>query len=100
MGTASIKPLLRHVRRLVGQCDAADLDGELLRRFSDDGDEAAFAELVERHGSLVQGVCERVLGQAQDAEDAFQATFVVLARRASTIRKQESLSSWLHGVAF
>jgi RNA polymerase sigma factor (sigma-70 family) len=74
-------------------------DRALLDRFVADRDETAFSELVSRHGPLVMGVCRRVLGNAQDAEDAFQATFIVLSKKAASIRKFESISSWLHGVA-
>ncbi len=76
-------------------------DGDLLQRFLDrrDGGEAAFETLVGRHGSMVLAVCRQVLGPIDEAEDAFQATFLVLVRRAGTIRKAESLGPWLHGVA-
>jgi RNA polymerase sigma factor (sigma-70 family) len=78
--------------------DASDRD--LLDRFVAGRDEAAFAELVSRHGPLVMGVCRRVLGNAQDAEDAFQAAFIVLSKKAPSIRTLDSVSSWLHRVAF
>jgi RNA polymerase sigma factor (sigma-70 family) len=74
-------------------------DGDLLRAFVDHADEAAFAELVARHGPLVLGACRRVLADAPDAEDAFQATFFILARKAKTVRRPERLGSWLYGVA-
>jgi RNA polymerase sigma factor (sigma-70 family) len=92
---------LRHLRTLADR-QANDLlsDRQLLERFLHQRSEASFAALVLRHGPMVLSVCRRVLHHAQDAEDAFQATFLILARRAGSIRKPESLSSWLHGVAY
>jgi len=75
-------------------------DQQLLHQFLATKEEAAFARLVERHGPMVLGVCRAVLHHTQDAEDVFQATFLVLARKAVSIRKQGSLAPWLHGVAF
>lgn len=75
-------------------------DHQLLDDFTARWDETAFAELVRRHGPLVLGVCRRVLNNSPDAEDAFQATFMVLVRRARAIKKQASVGSWLYAVAF
>src|SRR5437763_9011688 len=74
-------------------------DGQLLARFVATRDECAFASLVRRHGPMVLGVCRRVLRHDQDAEDAFQATFLVLSRKAGSIARRELLSNWLYGVA-
>jgi DNA-directed RNA polymerase specialized sigma24 family protein len=71
----------------------------LLHAFAANNDPDAFAAVVTRHASLVWGVCRRILGHHQDAEDAFQATFVILARRAGSTRWQANISGWLHTIA-
>jgi polysaccharide export outer membrane protein len=83
-------------------CPAAaeQTDGELLERFASRQDETAFAILVERHGPMVLSVCRRILDNEHDAEDAFQATFLVLVRRADSLKNPELLGSWLYGVAY
>src|SRR5262249_25505148 len=69
-------------------------------RFVSAQEQIAFAELVRRHGPMVLSVCRRVLHHVQDAEDAFQATFIVLARKATAVAQMDSVGGWLHGVAF
>src|SRR5437763_2519798 len=92
-----LEPFSRTVRRLAE--DRHELpDTDLLRRFATSRDEAASAALVRRHGPMVFGVCCRALGHVQDAEDAFQATFLVLARRAGSLQP-DSVGRWLYGVA-
>lgn len=97
MKADSFRPVLD---LLAGPVPGADMcDAELLDRFRSSGEEAAFTLLVERHASAVLAVCRRVLGDTPDADDAFQATFVVLLRKAGSVRKCASLGSWLYGVA-
>ena len=91
---------MRRVRTLFGAGRVGDCsDGELLGRFVDHRDEDAFGALVERHGAMVMRVCQGVLRDIDEAQDAFQATFLVLAEKAGTIRRRESAACWLHGVA-
>ncbi len=89
--------LLRRVAR-AGDADA-QTDGQLLMRFVRHGDQTAFAALVRRHGPMVLGVCRRVLGNAADADDAFQATFLVLVRKAGVLAARPVLGDYLHGMA-
>jgi RNA polymerase sigma factor (sigma-70 family) len=100
MATGQLSAVLQHLQRMAGVCTARELsDAELLERFVAHHEEAAFAALVQRYGPMVLGVCRRVLQNAHDAEDAFQATFLILVRKAASIGKREALGCWLHGVA-
>jgi RNA polymerase sigma factor (sigma-70 family) len=92
---------LQHLRSLAAAPDTAGLaDSDLLERFLSRHDEAAFEALLRRHGPMVLNVCRRVLQDPDDAEDAFQATFLVFVRRAASIARRELLGNWLYGVAF
>ena len=98
---AEVGLVLRQLHGLVAAETADSLgDQQLLERFVQTRTEEAFAALVRRHGGMVLGVCRRVLGHYQDAEDCFQAAFLILARKAASIRRHASLGSWLYGVAY
>jgi RNA polymerase sigma factor (sigma-70 family) len=97
MATSQMSKVSQHLRRLALHDGATD--GELLRSFVQVRDEAALAALVRRHGPMVWGVCRRLLRSHHDAEDAFQATFLVLVRKAATIRDRKKVANWLYGVA-
>src|SRR5438105_1395353 len=93
--------VLRHIRRLTATPFARQTtDDELLDRFVRRQDETAFAAVVERHGPMVLRVCRRVLQDRHAAEDAFQATFLVLVKKAGAIGRRELLANWLYGVAY
>jgi RNA polymerase sigma factor (sigma-70 family) len=101
MARTETSPILHMLRRVVEDQRLKDLpDQELLRHFLIGRDQAAFEALLPRHGSMVLDVCRNVLGNEQEAEDAFQATFLVLTQKAGTIRKASSVGSWLYGVAY
>jgi RNA polymerase sigma factor (sigma-70 family) len=101
MTTAHTGTILRQIANLVDVEATRELtDTQLLQRFVEHGEQTAFAALMQRHGGLVWGVCQHLLRHQHDAEDAFQATFLVLARRAEAIRKSQALASFLHGVAY
>lgn len=100
MPSAPLNSVLRYLHDVVAPKLEQCSDGELLHAFVSRHEEAAFAAIVRRHGALVLNVCRRVLGHEQDAEDAFQATFFVLARKAASLRNAGSLAAFLHGVAY
>jgi RNA polymerase sigma factor (sigma-70 family) len=101
MSSAQVDPLLRFIRQLaVGRKDSEVPDHQLLERFAASGDEAAFTALLRRHGPMVLSVCQSILHNLHDAEDVFQAAFLVLARKAGSIQRREAVSSWLYRVAY
>jgi RNA polymerase sigma factor (sigma-70 family) len=101
MSSSTLAAGLLHLRsQLAVQQRGGDSDEQLLHDFTTRRDESAFAVLLRRHGPMVLHVCRRVLGHEQDAEDAFQATFLVLARSAASLRNKTSLASWLYGTAY
>jgi RNA polymerase sigma factor (sigma-70 family) len=92
--------VIQRLRRVVlRECDDVS-DGKLLDRFVATGADDAFATLLHRHAAMVLGVCRRILGNAHDAEDAFQATFLVLIRKAAGLRGRRTVGDWLYGVAY
>src|SRR3954451_8932381 len=98
MGKTAASPIMQLIRRVVEDPQVRELpDQELLDRSHSGHDDAAFRTLLRRHGPMVLDVCRGVLGGGPDAEDAFQATFLVLAQKGGSIRKGASLGSWLHG---
>ena len=101
MTRVQLAPLVSHLRRLASAPWVQErTDAELLAQFVTQRDETAFTALVARHGQVVQGVCRNILRNEQEVEDAVQATFLILARKAGTIQKAGSIASWLHGVAY
>jgi RNA polymerase sigma-70 factor (ECF subfamily) len=100
MGKARLRTVLQQLGRWRPPRTLAEASNrQLLECFLARREEAAFAALLQRHGPMVLHVCRRTGRNAEDAEDAFQATFLLLARKAGSIRKRESVASWLHGVA-
>jgi RNA polymerase sigma factor (sigma-70 family) len=95
-----LNKVIDHLQRTLSPPEGSLTDGQLLARFVSTRDEASFTALVRRHGAMVLAVCLRRLRHAQDAEDCFQATFLVLARKAATVLKRESVGSFLYGVAY
>jgi RNA polymerase sigma factor (sigma-70 family) len=101
MSSAQVSAVLGHIRKLASaQEDHERPDDELLQRFAAHQDEAAFAALLRRHGPMVLSVCRSVLHHVQDAEDAFQAAFLLLAQKAGSIHRREAVSGWLYRVAY
>lgn len=101
MSRSALAAGVRYLRNVVAsQCHQQDSDEQLLHAFLAERDETAFAALVRRYGPMVGGVCRRVLGHEQDAEDAFQAVFLVLAQKAAGLRNKTALAGFLHGAAY
>src|SRR5262245_20268226 len=99
MTTRLANNALGRLRAAVAGAAGCGTDGELLTAFIAERDTAAFEAIVHRHGPMVMGVCLRVVGSTHDAEDAFQATFLVLVRKAESVVPRELLGNWLYGVA-
>ena len=100
MAASQMSSVVRHLRGIIHRQRVADRpDGDLLQLFIRDRNELAFQSLVLRYGPMVLGVCRRILGNQHDAEDAFQATFLILVRKAASIRPRSMVGNWLYGVA-
>src|SRR5947208_6205380 len=101
MATSAMTTFMQQLGDSILAADGAGLtDGQLLTLFIEQRDEGAFEALVRQHGPMVMGVCSRVLRNRHDAEDAFQATFLVLVRKAASVVPREKVANWLHGVAY
>src|SRR3954471_3662689 len=101
MADDQLRAFLRRLRHSADPAGVGALtDGQLLERFATGRDEAAFEVLLWRHGPMVLDVCHRLLGRSPDAEDAFQAAFLALVRKAHAIAKREAVGSWLYRVAY
>ena len=100
MAGAQLGAVFRQIQNLFAEGSSTGFsDTQLLKRFATRHDEAAFAAIMARHGPMVQGVCRRILRDSSDAEDAFQATFLILARKAGSAWVEGQLGGWLHKVA-
>src|SRR6516165_8837444 len=99
MASSPMNQIIHQLRNMISRDGPDATDGSLLECFLRTREEAALEMLVRRHGSMVWGVCRRVLANHHDAEDAFQATFLVLVRKASSIQPREMVGNWLYGVA-
>ncbi|HEY8503551.1 MAG TPA: sigma factor [Gemmataceae bacterium] len=100
MTTNLLRTAAEHIsRRTHGATASALDDGQLLARFAGQADQSAFGELARRHGRMVLAACRRVLGDAHEAEDAAQAAFLILARKAGSLTSRPSVGGWLYGVA-
>jgi RNA polymerase sigma factor (sigma-70 family) len=101
MARSPFGSVLRYLHRAAGRPQLDEwTDTQLLERFITGHEDAALEALIQRHGPVVWGVCQRLLGDGHDAEDAFQATFLVLVRKPGSVKKHASLGSWLYGVAY
>src|SRR5271168_1826295 len=100
MAISPMSMVIQRLRTAFGQDGAGMTDGELLALFLNSRDEAHLAALIRRHSSMVLGVCQRLLRSHHDAEDAFQTTFLVLVRKADSVKPREAVGNWLYGVAY